>query len=166
MESIRRYLREARKLDAEQFAKLFPHCALVVEPHAESVGEGFNTLSPTSSSGTVQSLAVAPIRKRHGANSFANMVTIGRAANNDISLRAAGISKFHAYVMVGPGGSCDLTDAKSTFGTWVGERQVTPTDGKVELTSGDVLKLGELKATFYTPGGLFEYLMNAKDLVS
>ena len=40
----------------------------------------------------------AAVEKQKGSNAFDNMITVGRAGNNDIALEISSISKFHAYV--------------------------------------------------------------------
>ena len=63
------------------------------------------------------------------------------------------------------GGSAPEELASATSG-WIGDDQLTPNSGKISLKCGDVLRLGELKVTFFTPAGLHEFLTNATDLVS
>ena len=48
----------------------------------------------------------------------------------------------------------------------IGKEKVQASAGRVQLSCGDVVTLGELKVTFYTPPGLYDYLTNAPDPVS
>ena len=104
---------------------------------------------------------VATIRKRPGANAFSGMVTIGRARNNDIEVKSAGVSKFHAYVLVDRDGTTSLTDAGSTNGTFVNDEQVEER-GRIELRPGDQILLGSVRGHFHTPVSLYDYLQSVR----
>lgn len=61
---------------------------------------------------------IFPVVKREGGNAFGLMVTMGRAANNDIVFPDQQVSKFHASLSKNHQGQWTLTDASSN-GTWV-----------------------------------------------
>ena len=90
------WLQRAQRLSAEDFAGLLPQPVLVLLPYADQDELGVDTLSATTSRARMGSEEVViPLEKR-GGNPFANMITIGRARNNDVVLKASEVSKFHA----------------------------------------------------------------------
>lgn len=158
LEQLFSFVSAAHKKTREQFAQAFPEPVFVIEPFVESAsGPGkFGTIAGPAGSG--QETSVARIKKRPGANAFDMMVTIGRARNNDIELRAQDVSKFHAYVMFGADGEASITDAGSTYGTFVKGRQLRAREDRVTLSPGDEVRLGSVVMRFHTPGSFFDYL--------
>lgn len=155
---IVRFLRSAARLDADAFAREHPDPVLVIEPF---VGGGertsFETLAPGPGGSSV-GRSVAILRKREGANAFGMMVTLGRATNNDVQIPNPQVSKFHAYVMFDAEGRASLNDAGSTHGTFVAGRRLAPKTEKALLEDGVVVRLGPVKATYYSPAAFFAYL--------
>src|SRR5581483_607894 len=104
-------------------------------------------------------LYVFPLRKQ-ATNAFAMMVTVGRAANNDIVLPYDGISKFHAYFS-NLGGGWVLVDAKSTNGTFLEGRRLSP-DTKEKLdTTRPVTELSfssAINCKLYSPESFFDLM--------
>jgi hypothetical protein len=91
-------------------------------------------------------------------NPFAHMITVGRAPNNDVILAHPTISKVHAYLSGTPSG-WTLTDQKSRNGTYLQGNQL-PAGSTTPLTDGDVVRLGpEIRATFFSPHGLYQFLL-------
>src|SRR5687768_13983669 len=104
------------------------------EPEAGDPSQMFTTIRLKAKPGPRTSpRAILDIKKRAGSNAFADMITIGRAANNDIVLPDGAISKFHCYVRR-VGNEWRLTDAKSTNGTVVRGAMLAP-GGSAALTS-------------------------------
>lgn len=100
-------------------------------------------------------LRVHAIEKRPGTP-HANMITVGRTANNDVVLEDASVSRFHIYFQTA-NREWQVADAGSRNGTTLdGEplaaKQLTP------IRPGAVLKMGELRATFLDAPGLFSWL--------
>src|SRR5829696_958408 len=77
--------------------------------------------------GRARSVAVAPAR-----------FTIGRAADNDLSVGDSNLSRRHA-IIERAGGSVLISDCGSRNGTAVNDH---PVRGEVELTDGDRVTLG------------------------
>lgn len=87
-------------------------------------------------------------------NPFASVVSIGRAANNDLVLGLETISNVHGFFTV-QGEDWFFTDNKSTNGTMVNDRQVTPSVA-TPVADGDRLRIGtEIVAVFLTPEALY-----------
>lgn len=85
-------------------------------------------------------------------NPFDSMITVGRAANNDIAFDSPLVSKLHAYFRHDPRGWL-LTDQHSTNGTFVGEEKVAPGEAVI-VPDGSVLSFGrDVQARFFTPSG-------------
>jgi hypothetical protein len=157
LEQLFAFVSNAHKLAREQFAAQFPEPVFVVEAFiAEGAAGKFGTMAGPAGAG--QETSVARIKKRPGANAFDMMVTIGRARNNDIEIKSQDISKFHAYVMFGPNGSATITDAGSTFGTFVKGKQLKAREDKAPLAPGDEVKLGSVRMTYHTAASFWEYL--------
>lgn len=110
---------------------------LETEPSAERFG---TLLLAPRSQVTPRPWAVAPLEKRPGSNAFTLMVTLGRAANNDIVLAHPAVSKFHAYARR-LGDEWLLSDAGSSNGTEVDGVAVRP-PGAAPLRSGTRVLLG------------------------
>lgn len=161
--SARALRAHARRLPREDFCSLYPDGALLVErtqgTGAENKKQSRTEARERSYRATIMaedtaqaepdellrySSRVALVRKRPG-NPFPDMISIGRAMNNDIVISLVSISKVHAYLLRGTDG-WSLTDCASTNGcTLNGERVAARTQNV--LTDGTIVKLG-LNLTF------------------
>ena len=158
LEQLFTFVSTAHKKSRDQFVAAFPEPVFVIEPFAESAGGPgkFGTIAGGAGSG--QETSVARIKKRPGVNAFDMMVTIGRARNNDIEIRSQDVSKFHAYVMFGASGEASITDAGSTYGTFVKGRALKAREDRVPLLAGDEVRLGSVVMRFHTPASFYDYL--------
>jgi len=89
-------------------------------------------------------------------NPFAQMITVGRSANNDILLDDKAVSKVHGYFK-----RTDfrwwIHDQPSTNGTFVGETRVGASGHP--LSDGDKIWFGtRIAFSFYTPRGLHQLI--------
>ena len=85
---------------------------------------------------------VRALRKR--TDVFANMITLGRTANNDVYIPDASVSKFHAYFQIG--GLDDgvrIIDAGSHNGTRIDD-EVCPPRVPMHVRPGARLELGRI----------------------
>ncbi|HEX5659092.1 MAG TPA: FHA domain-containing protein [Polyangiales bacterium] len=98
---------------------------------------------------------VYPLIKREGS-AFAH-IGIGRATNVDVQVPLVGISKYHAYVNIGSNGEFTLADAGSQNGTRLVLERLEPRQPR-ELASGTRVYLAHYAFTFFTRGGLLEYV--------
>ncbi len=136
-EKLPRFVQRMAGKSREEFLaeNKVPILIQLTEPEAnaknETAAPRFGTLSMNKENLVFAEagLYVFPLRKQ-ASNAFAMMVTVGRAANNDIVLPYDGISKFHAYFS--NVGGWVLIDAKSTNGTFVESRRLEP-DAKEKL---------------------------------
>lgn len=154
---IQAFMNDARNGALEEFLKQHPDPVLVVAPFEADEDPKFNTVAgdPSALHGGVA--WVADVAKRSGSNVFTSMVTIGRARNNDIELNEGTVSKFHAYVMLEPGGPI-LVDAGSTYGTFVHERRLVSRRERHQLVSGDGIRLGSVSLTYYDAAAFYQHL--------
>ncbi|MHC4781151.1 MAG: FHA domain-containing protein, partial [Planctomycetota bacterium] len=142
-------IRHHGRTEKEKFLARFTDPCLLVELLQKKGREGeFQTLHgeepterPTAVVPSKENMArvtlVMPVAKSD-RNTFGNMVTIGRAKNNDIMIQFASVSKFHAYIrMKSPRGPFSLADAGSSYGTRLEDRALRK-DEPVPLESGGV----------------------------
>lgn len=71
-------------------------------------------------------------------------LSIGRAAENDLAIDEAEISRHHA-VFTRKGGVCAVQDMGTSNGTFVNDQAV----GRAELKSGDVVKVAEIELVYH-----------------
>jgi hypothetical protein len=159
LESLFQFATTAHKQGRDGFKSAFPEPVMVVQPFAQRERSKFQTVSGGVGEGTT--IAIARVRKREGANAFGMMITLGRASNNDIEIRAPDVSKFHAYIRHN-GESWTITDAGSRFGTVVGEQQLGK-DQTAALTPGVEVKLGSVAMSFLPPDAFFDYLLEGSE---
>ena len=160
---------EAQDLDLAGFSARHPEPALLF-PASYGVGVDLSSSRVDTPTGGMK-LAFGKKRRDHEdkpcpvvfflvkttRNPFANMITVGRTSNNDISLPLSSVSKLHAYFTRTPTG-WTLSDGNATNGTFVEDRRLAPA-ASVVLTDGVTLGFGpETIATFYFSKGIFEFL--------
>lgn len=163
--------------DKQAFLQAFPHALLLLddigEPDSEvgqfqtiaaaKVEEGGPVLSKllTKLPGASAQKWVVPLDNR--AKKFACILTVGRAANNDLRLNVPSLSKFHAYFThVAKDGCWYLADANSSNGTFINGRELPPSHGKVRLDHGAFIRFGpDVTAHFYLSESFWELLHSA-----
>jgi hypothetical protein len=91
-------------------------------------------------------------------NPFHDMITVGRAANNDIVLADPTISKIHCYFRQGSKGEWILTDLGSRNGTLVNGRRLTPKESCFIFDGTCIAFAGEITVQFKTPEGLWRII--------
>jgi hypothetical protein len=97
------------------------------------------------------------------ANSFASMITFGRAATNDVRINLSSVSKFHAYFMhVRASGRWLICDANSSNGTYVNREKLVGSTRR-ELENGDGIRFGpDVEARFFDAKSLFDMMRSSK----
>jgi hypothetical protein len=92
---------------------------------------------------------MALLKKRRG-NPFPDMISVGRAMNNDIVFILPTVSKMHGYFMADKLG-WSFTDPRSANGTFLRGERLKP-GVRQTLSDGDVIQLGtDLRATLVLP---------------
>jgi hypothetical protein len=91
-----------------------------------------------------------------GRNPFLHMITLGRAATNDIIVEEKSISKVHAYFARLHDGTWEIHDQKSTNGTYVGRTKMEGTGGH-PVRDGENVSFGvQLCFRFHTAEGFYK----------
>lgn len=104
--------------------------------------------------------AIAFLRKRPG-NPFPAIISIGRAANNDIALLFETISKVHAYLVNEGSNLWLLADNRSKNGTALNKKALEPSK-RYPVRDGDEIQIGfEVGATLLFPATLYDRLRGA-----
>jgi hypothetical protein len=166
--TVEELTKQARGLGRARFIQQNPHPFIVLE----WLGTGTDELEmfSTADGGQLSPFAanrpgppsprakVGVLVKRTGANEFANMITIGRAGNNDVPIEVSSVSKFHAYFT---GETAQdkwfLHDAGSSNGTWIDGERVGR--NKAELRDGSTIQLGpDARVRFFTSKAIFDLL--------
>ena len=97
---------------------------------------------------------VLPVSKS-SRNPFSNLITLGRARNNDLILSSPSVSKVHAWFLDGGPSGWFLQDNGSTNGTTHNDEPAAP---RVNLTLrfGDTVGFGGVQAVFCDAAGVLE----------
>lgn len=149
----------ARGSTREGFTARYPAPFLLVENPAAQAPASASTATtklqaiPRGATSVDDARAIVHVvMRRPGASS--NMITVGRAATNDIVLQGASVSNLHAY-LTREQGAWVLRDARSSNGTWHGSARV---DGPSPLGEDDLLRFGDVRARFLSPARFHAFL--------
>jgi hypothetical protein len=155
----------ALRVAREEFVRLHDAPFLVGQmafrPHAAMGAEGRPRFDPVTIDGESPrapsddgpfALAIQKAQTR-----FVSMITLGRAANNDICLDDSSISRFHAFFRR-DGARLEVGDAGSRNGTWLAGRRL-PSKGPMQaVTLGDALRFGSLTFHVLDAAGCWDEL--------
>lgn len=135
---------ELKKRGPESFKNRYPHPFLVVVflPPKESDREEHHTRKASLSDyiprkGRLSGMMAVPLVKT-SRNVFSSKITVGRATNNDVIIRAQMISKAHATFVLDDGNVVKLMDMGSANGTMVNGRKLQKRE-MVPVGSGDTV---------------------------
>ena len=99
-----------------------------------------------------------PLRKRADSGmSFTTRISVGRAMNNDIVLRHASISKFHAWLEADEGDNFYVSDAGSRNGTFANGARLAA-KSQTEVAIGTEVRFAAIVATISRAETLWEAL--------
>jgi pSer/pThr/pTyr-binding forkhead associated (FHA) protein len=159
MLELRGYLRDSLEMTEADFGRAHPAPVLLLDRSDLDNEPGkvsFETvaITPRDDEGRRGYLVFEITKNRN--NPWPDRISLGRARNCDIVVRHASVSKLHAHFFLGES-KLVFADAKSTNGCKVNNRTVDPGE-RVTLSCGDLLGLGMIEATLYTPAGLFRFL--------
>ena len=163
VDSAARYL-QLSLLGREGFVKSVAPAALlrrigvdgVPLDHDEFTGEDTQVagMMPDDIGGTA-GYEIFPLAKKPGAP-FADMITVGRTANNDVVIKDVTVSRFHAFFRE-RGGQWIVCDAGSKNGTSLEGKRLDARKER-DLEAGAAVRLGDVETTFYDANGLFDVL--------
>src|SRR5262249_14649624 len=88
---------------------------------------------------------------------FADVVSIGRASENDVVLEHATVSKIHAIVGEDGPGVFWIADQGSRNGTYVGGARLVPKE-RHKLSESELVLLGDLEVMVKSPRALYRLL--------
>lgn len=169
IEYLIEYLRIVPTMSEEEFVTEFPNAFLVqakpVNPHGDERPQftttRFSRNELVASTGQLLRLQgqarVCKVGKREG-NVFRDMISVGRAKNNDIVLPYTSVSKFHAFFRKRGAGPYALSDAKSTNRTLVNGEELKPERAR-DLSDGDIVAFSpKLVFSFHSGNGFYAFV--------
>ena len=144
-----------------QFLEKYPYHFLIQESHLESgAGQpGYFTLkAPIESAQPCDLLStnVYALKKKHG-ELFQDMITVGRAANNDVVIDYSCVSKFHAC-FTRADSQWLVTDSGSTNGTFLEKEALEARVSKPLDIDAELAFSKKLSFRFVDASRLFNYL--------
>ncbi len=149
----------ARGSTREAFTARYPAPFLLVEATAATAPASASTATnrlqaiPRGATSLDDARAIVHlVMRRPGSSS--NMITLGRAATNDLVLVGDSISNLHAY-LTRDQGTWVLRDARSCNGTWLGAARL---DGPAPLGEDALLRFGDVRARFLAPARFHAFL--------
>jgi pSer/pThr/pTyr-binding forkhead associated (FHA) protein len=159
-------------VETAAFKAKYPRPALLFDKFLEqSGGDGRDTDTTSTSVAAVEAAAqqaladtiIVFLEKRAGTSGFNDVVTLGRATNQDISLPLSSVSKFHAcFSPFAPGSPFwKITDMGTTNGTFVDGVKLAR-GGEARLENGKRVGFGTTSAVFVTPEGLHGLIADLK----
>jgi hypothetical protein len=146
-------------IDREAFRKEQRHAVMVWE--AQPVAKEDPLLLGTRSHGAAtRPTATSPVVYevvKNATNAMPSAVTLGRTPNNDLVIEDNSVSRFHCYIVTGPGRVLSVVDADSSQGTWLNGTRLEP-KAPTPLHDREVLKVAEVTLTYYEPPSFVDYL--------
>jgi hypothetical protein len=135
---------QLKELGAEAFARLYP-CAFLVLQHGPPRGDDWIDLNTSEASmprpkdldRRLTDIRTIPLIKSD-RNAFGSKVTVGRARNNDVIIRAPKISKLHSTFLLEGKSGYRLQDMGSLNGTVVNGNRLKKKE-RADLRSGDLI---------------------------
>ena len=135
---------ELKRRGEESFKNRYPHPFLVVVfvPTEESEEQEHRTRKASLSDyvprgGRLSGMKAIPLVKT-SRNVFSSKITIGRATNNDVIVRAQMVSKAHATFVLDDGDQIKLMDMGSANGTMVNGKKLKKRE-MIPVASGDTI---------------------------
>jgi translation elongation factor P/translation initiation factor 5A len=142
--SMEKLAGELKRRGADSFKNRYPHPFLVVVfvPPEESDAEEHRTRKASLSDyiprgGRLSGMKAIPLVKT-SRNVFSSKITVGRATNNDVIIRAQMISKAHATFILDDGNRIKLMDMGSANGTMINGKKLRKRE-MAAVTSGDTI---------------------------
>ncbi|MFH0899781.1 MAG: FHA domain-containing protein [Pseudomonadota bacterium] len=101
---------------------------------------------------------VIPVRKSD-RSPVGGFISVGRTRNNDVVLADESVSRFHALIVSGDDGQFSVSDAGSTNGTYVDDKEIPSARESAKrelLRSGAKVRFGHVDLLFLDAAGLRE----------
>lgn len=175
MESLDDWAKELRRVGQDELIRAHRHPWLVILPgeSPQDFGDkkavtGFRTqpmsIARLRSPDEDERDAVGwahPVEKA-AQSPYRDRISVGRARNNDISIRDSSISKVQANFSRSGEGELTLTDAGSTNGTFVNGVRLAPGQSLV-VRDGDQIRFGQVPTLFLETRALCQVLADHLD---
>lgn len=153
--------------DVEAFVRAYPHPALTLRIPSETEPQALGKtvrLNDTVDDEGLAGLLGDPMDRSHVAflekssrNPFGNIISVGRAATNDLVIPHGSISKVHA-VFTNVGTLWKITERKAKNGLYV-NRVLLDEGASATVEDGALVGLGTVvEGTFHLPRGLWQFL--------
>ncbi len=163
MEPLDDFIAEARSADADTFTAAHPHPFLVVSLQGEP-GDNWRAFRTTQFTRDQLTTPLPAPAAAYGVlrvvktnrNPWSDRISIGRAANNDLVLRDASVSKLHAHLRL-EGNTMTVADAGSRNGTTVNGKRLKEAEAQ-QLEPGDEIGLGSVGMIYQDPPGMYSFL--------
>jgi hypothetical protein len=164
------YVEMVQNKDRDSFGKQLGVAVLVAELEDESADVFQNAStsvmdpkvlkgklrSPKEEAEMHMSLTVLELRSQTSPDS--ELITLGRAEENDVIILDDTISSCHAEFTQKAGGNAVLiTDLNSRNGVYVNGEKIDPQKA-LKLSNKDLLGFGDAKFVFFSPRGLYDEL--------
>lgn len=163
--SIQEYLKEAKKLELNEFLKKHPYPFLVryIESYISQTDKTSFSLPKLQELIKIETQAqqkqiadIKTINKTERNPHTPDMITIGRFKNHDIVINLDGISKFHGYFIISQEDQIyKYIDIGSTNGSKINGTQI-PSDQHFSLKDGDKISFANNNYIFYYPEKVYE----------
>jgi len=168
-ETLAEFIRREGGLSRFDFESRFPHPFLLLEfslddhqaarlqPHGATSSARDATEWKQLHQEEKLNALVAPLMKSD-RNRFREMITVGRAPNNDVVVGHPSVSKFHACFRRDPEGDAwTVEDAGSTYGTTLEARLLRKNKPEIVRSGNAIVLAGSAIATFLTGADFFDY---------
>tara|TARA_R110002072_G_scaffold152009_2_gene301544 strand:- start:636 stop:1136 length:501 start_codon:yes stop_codon:yes gene_type:complete len=158
--NLGQFLHDASQLSEAEFVAAHPDPCLLVEPFV--VEEEAHLVTAVGEQGDGNVPFVVSIRSRQSrVHGYGDRITLGRTGNNDVVIKSSDISKIHGF-FVREQDKMSYVDAHSTYGSKVAGQEARPGQ-TFPLQDGMKLNLASIRATYFTPRGLYAHLNTLAD---
>ncbi len=161
------------EMDLEAFLRRYPAPFLLVQGVSQGSGGAFQTgrvnIAPAAEGDGATSAGPGDAPERLAMlvkserNAFRDMISIGRAGNNDVVLDHHAVSKLHAFFRARPDGAgWSVTDAGSTCGTMLDGLKLPPNKPHPLKTGQSIIFGNAVWSLYLSPEGLYEHIQSLR----
>jgi hypothetical protein len=153
---------DARNMGRDEFVARYRNLYLVIAENVDKLAIGFETAVVNDVGPTINpagpDFELLEVSKAPG-NPYPERISVGRARNCDLVMRAPSVSKLHAHFRLREGGKVDLLDLESQNGTRINGRELKPNEPEW-VAPGDRLLFGAVSARVVDAYGLYDLLQD------
>ena len=159
--NLGQFLHDASQLSEAEFVTAHPDPCLLVEPFVAEEEAHLVTAMAEQGDGSVPFVVSIRSRQSQAHGYGGDRITLGRTGNNDVVIKSSDISKIHGF-FVREQDKMSYVDAHSTYGSKVAGLEARPGQ-TFPLQDGTRLTLASIRATYFTPRGLYVHLNTLAD---